>query len=60
MKDALLVNPYSAEEIGDALKQALEMPLAERQERWQSMMAQIREQNVFWWLDTFHEALAAA
>ncbi|HZF46977.1 MAG TPA: trehalose-6-phosphate synthase, partial [Sphingomonadaceae bacterium] len=59
MKDALLVNPYSAEEIGDALKQALEMPLAERQQRWRAMMEQIREQNVFWWLDTFHKALAA-
>ncbi|MCB5426439.1 trehalose-6-phosphate synthase [Altererythrobacter sp. CC-YST694] len=58
MKDALLVNPYSAEEIGDALKQALEMPLAERQERWRAMMEQIREQNVFWWLDRFHKALA--
>ncbi|KPL67004.1 alpha,alpha-trehalose-phosphate synthase [Erythrobacter sp. SG61-1L] len=60
MQGAILVNPYSAEEIADALERALAMPLAERQERWGTMMEQLREQNVFWWLETFHEALSAA
>ncbi len=60
MKDAILINPYSAEEMADALKRALDMPLAERRARWRAMMDQLRDENVFWWLKTFHEALSAS
>jgi trehalose 6-phosphate synthase len=60
MKDAILVNPHSPEEIADALKQALAMPLAERKARWCSLMQGLRDENVFWWFDKFRDALEAA
>jgi trehalose 6-phosphate synthase len=60
MQDAILVNPHSPEEIADALKRALEMPLAERKARWRALMQGLQQENVFWWFDRFREALAAA
>ena len=60
MRDAILVNPHSPEEIADGLKRALEMPLAERKARWRSLMEGLRKENVFRWFDTFRDALEAA
>lgn len=60
MKDAILISPYGAEEMADARKRALDMPLVKRRARWRGMMDQLRDQNVFWWLKTFHEALSAS
>jgi trehalose 6-phosphate synthase len=57
MKDALLVNPHSAEEISDALRRALTMPLAERTRRWQRLMEGVERQDVRWWLDRFTRTL---
>jgi trehalose 6-phosphate synthase len=57
MKDALLVNPYSAEEISDALRQALSMPLDERIRRWERLMADVEQHDVMWWLKRFTDAL---
>ncbi len=57
MSQAVLVNPYSPEEIADALGQALTMPLAERQERWRALMDTVLEQDVMWWLGQFMAAL---
>ena len=58
MTDALLVNPHSAEELSDALGRALAMPLAERVQRWTSLMADVERRDVMWWLDRFTDALA--
>ncbi|MBB4640278.1 alpha,alpha-trehalose-phosphate synthase (UDP-forming) [Rhizorhapis suberifaciens] len=55
---ALLVNPYSAEEISDAICRALEMPLNERRERWRSMMDNVEQQDVAWWRERFAALLA--
>jgi trehalose 6-phosphate synthase len=55
MQDALLVNPYSAEELSDALRRALSMPLAERIRRWENLMAGVQQQDVMWWLGRFTE-----
>jgi trehalose 6-phosphate synthase len=57
LKDALLVNPYSKEEISDAIHRALEMPLEERVRRWQGMHECVRDQDVVWWRRSFVEAL---
>jgi trehalose 6-phosphate synthase len=57
MTEALLINPHSAEEIADAIRQALVMPREERVRRWRALMAGVLEQDVFWWGRRFTEAL---
>jgi trehalose 6-phosphate synthase len=57
MKEALLVNPHSAEEISDALRRALSMPLDERIRRWKTLMAGVEQHDVMWWLERFTAAL---
>ena len=58
LDQALLVNPYSAEEVSDAIATALSMPRPERVRRWESLVANVRSQDVFWWRDHFIAALA--
>lgn len=60
MTEALLVNPHSAEEISDALRQALSMPLEERIRRWERLKTGVEQQDVVWWLQRFTEALRQA
>lgn len=57
LKDALLVNPHSAEEIADAIRTALRMSLEERIARWERMKANVDEEDVVWWRQRFTEAL---
>lgn len=57
MPEAVLINPYSPEEIADALAQALTMPLAERQARWRALMDGLLDEDVTWWLGQFMAAL---
>jgi trehalose 6-phosphate synthase len=57
LKDALLVNPYSKEEISDAIRQALEMPLDERIRRWSAMNESVRQEDVVAWRKAFVGAL---
>ncbi|UVO49978.1 trehalose-6-phosphate synthase [Sphingomonas sp. SUN019] len=59
LRDAVLVNPYSAEEISDAILLALRMPKEERIRRWSAMMESITTQDVSWWRKTFTDALLA-
>ena len=56
----MLVNPYSAEDMADAIAAALAMPRAERIERWQRMMRNIRDEDVLWWRRRFTDVLAGA
>lgn len=60
LKEALLVNPYDTQGMADSIQQALQMPLAERQERHQKLMAGIREHDVHWWRREFLSALETA
>ncbi|TPG39870.1 trehalose-6-phosphate synthase [Sphingomonas koreensis] len=55
---ALLINPYSAEDIADAIDKALSMPKAERIDRWRPMFDDVRDRDVVWWRKRFTEALA--
>ena len=58
LKDALLVNPYSKEDISDAIRKAIEMPRAERIRRWRALHDNVRREDVVWWRRRFVEALA--
>ncbi|QDL39097.1 alpha,alpha-trehalose-phosphate synthase (UDP-forming) [Rhodoferax sediminis] len=60
LKDALLVNPYDTDGMADTIQRALQMPLQERQARHQTLLKNIREQDVHWWRMTFLKALGAA
>ena len=60
MKQALLVNPHSAEEISDAIGTAIRMSREERVERWQELQKITLEQDVRWWRQRFTDALMAA
>ena len=49
MTEALIVNPYHAEECADVLHKALTMPEAEQRERMASLRMTVREFNVYRW-----------
>ena len=57
LTEALLVNPYSAEDLADAIQGALAMPLEERKERWQAMFNNVQQEDVIWWRHRFTHAL---
>ncbi|WHO40725.1 alpha,alpha-trehalose-phosphate synthase (UDP-forming) [Sphingobium sp. AP49] len=59
LKDALLINPYSPEEMSDAITRALAMPLDERKRRWRAMMDSVEHQDISWWRAAFTERLMA-
>ena len=59
MKDALIVNPFSREELADALKRALNMERGERIRRWEGLMEGVRRDDVKVWRDAFVTALTA-
>src|SRR5919204_3027217 len=50
---ALLVNPYDVEEVADTILKAFRMTEAERTARMKRMRRVVREENVFWWVDSF-------
>jgi trehalose-6-phosphate synthase len=49
LTDALLVNPYATDHFAEAIKEALEMPPAEKQRRMRRMRAVVQENNVYKW-----------
>lgn len=49
LDDAVQVNPFSVEELADAMHLALQMPPEERQRRMRKMRAQVEYNNVFRW-----------
>jgi trehalose 6-phosphate synthase len=60
MREALLINPHSAEEISDAIYQALRMPKEERVARWTALMEGVQREDVTWWAARFLDALKQA
>lgn len=59
LPQALIVNPFDVEEIGDAIHLALTMPLEERRARWEEMMAELRRNTIQHWGESFVDRLAA-
>jgi alpha,alpha-trehalose-phosphate synthase [UDP-forming] len=49
LTEAIPVNPFSADEMAEAIDRALTMPAAERRRRMQALRATVREQNVYAW-----------
>lgn len=59
LKDALIVNPFSRDEVVEALVRAIRMPLAERRRRWDALMETVLLEDVNAWRDNFVSALQA-
>lgn len=55
--DALIINPFDADETAEAMRQALVMPLEERKTRWRNLMEAAREHNVDNWAESYLDAL---
>ncbi len=59
MGEALLVNPFSREEVADAIHRALTMPLEERVRKWTALMQVVQDTDVALWRDAYVGALNA-
>jgi trehalose 6-phosphate synthase len=59
MLEALIVNPYDASAIAEAVYRAIHMPLDERQARWRVLMDGIQSQDLIWWRERFLNAVPA-
>lgn len=57
---ALIVNPYDVEAVAQALQRALTMPLEERRQRHEAMMAVLGSNDIRHWWRRFTEDLTAA
>lgn len=60
MREALIVNPYSPEGVADAMQNAIQMPLDERQDRWRRLYDRIQENDAAAWAKTFLADLRSA
>ena len=60
MREALIVNPFSREEVSDALHRALTMPLEERLARWNALIQGVRKDGITAWRDNYVAALQAS
>jgi trehalose 6-phosphate synthase len=58
LKEALLVNPNSPEEIADAIRRAIAMDKPERIRRWRALFDNVQREDVTAWRDAFVQALA--
>ena len=59
MGDALIVNPFSREDVADAIARAIAMPHAERIRRWEALVEGVMQEDATWWRDAFVRALHA-
>ena len=57
LKEAIIINPNNNQNIADALKQALEMPLHEQRRRNRVMQARLKRNTVVRWAENFLETL---
>jgi trehalose 6-phosphate synthase len=57
--NALLVNPYNVEEAAEAIATACTMPASERRRRMRALRQKGRKTDIFWWVDSFLNAVFA-
>ncbi|MBJ3778408.1 alpha,alpha-trehalose-phosphate synthase (UDP-forming) [Acuticoccus mangrovi] len=57
MREALIVNPYSIDELAEALRRAIQMPLEERKERWTALNAKVMTNTASNWSRRFLDRL---
>jgi trehalose 6-phosphate synthase len=55
-RHALLVNPYDIEGIANAIYQAANMSMDQRQMRMYRLRKSVRRRDLFWWLNSFLQA----
>jgi len=60
LTEALIVNPFDFDGVADAIARALTMPIEERKERWNAMIATLRVNTLTRWRESFLEALNQA
>ena len=60
MTEAVIVNPFSREEMADGLKRAIAMERPERVRRWERLFDGVRRSNVKVWRDDFIAALRSS
>jgi len=53
LKDALQVNPYDIDQIAEGIRQAVEMPVAERCERFAKLRKSVQSNNLDRWSERF-------
>lgn len=58
-KGAILVNPYSIEEVSNAIFEAWNMDLRERRSRMKKMQRSIAKNDIYWWVNSFLHASIA-
>lgn len=59
LKDALIINPYSAESTAEAIYTALNMPLTEQHRRMKKMRDTVKDYNVYRWSAEFIKSVAS-
>ncbi len=57
LEEALIVNPYDADEMADALQRALSMSRDERKERHQALLARVRDRDAHSWRESYVDVL---
>lgn len=58
LTDALSINPYDLKGFSDALKAALEMPIAQRRKRMAKLREVVSEHNIYRWAGEMINALS--
>jgi len=58
LKDAIQVNPYNTDAVVDAIKTAINMPLAEQIERMSRLRENVTTKDIHYWTETFLSQLA--
>ena len=53
LTEAVFVNPYDKEQTAEAIVQAIDMPLDERQDRWRAMFDTISRSSLTAWKNNF-------
>ncbi|SMF78474.1 alpha,alpha-trehalose-phosphate synthase (UDP-forming) [Allosphingosinicella indica] len=57
LREAIIINPYSKDELSDAIRSALEMPREERIRRWNALIESVKRDDVVAWRRDFVAAL---
>lgn len=58
MKEALIVNPFDADEVAEAIHEALVMPQDERRSRWEALYATVNRDSAAAWCQRFLDELS--
>ena len=56
--EALIVNPFDTQEVAEAIRTALAMPLSERRRRFERLYATISSTDIDWWTSRYLAALS--